>query len=303
MVIRISVRRLVQAKNQLEKIVKERTAEVVEQKHLIEEKHKEITDSINYAERIQRSFLATKDLLDNNLKDYFVFFKPKDVVSGDFYWASTIINSSGVQNFALVTADSTGHGVPGAIMSLLNITSLEKAIEHHTEPAEILNYTRKSIIDRLKKDGSAEGGKDGMDASLVCFDFLNNTLTFSAANNPVWIVRASAYSATTEKIFEIIETKPDKMPVGKHDRQDVPFTQHEVVLQKGDVVYTLTDGFPDQFGGEKGKKFMSKNLRELLASNSHLPMRQQKKLLEDTFAKWVGALEQIDDVTIIGVRI
>jgi serine phosphatase RsbU (regulator of sigma subunit)/succinate dehydrogenase flavin-adding protein (antitoxin of CptAB toxin-antitoxin module) len=294
LIIRLSIRRLVKAKNQLEKIVKERTAEVVEQKHLIEEKHKEITDSINYAERIQRSFLATKDLLDENLKDYFVFFKPKDVVSGDFYWAQKLNN----ENFVLATADSTGHGVPGAIMSLLNITSLEKAIEYHHEPADILNYTRQNIIERLKKDGSAEGGKDGMDASLIVFDFLNRKLSIAAANNPVWIVRRSENTET-----ELIEVKPEKMPVGKHDKQDVPFTQQELLLQSGDVVYTLTDGFPDQFGGEKGKKFMSKNLKELLAANSHLPMQQLKDLLLKTFNDWVGNLEQIDDVTIIGVRI
>ena len=301
LIIRLSIRRLVKAKNQLEKIVKERTAEVVEQKHLIEEKHKEITDSINYAERIQRSFLATKELLDEHLKDYFVLFKPKDVVSGDFYWASFSKASelNGQRNlFYLATADSTGHGVPGAIMSLLNITSLEKAIEQHDEPADILNYTRKNIIERLKKDGSADGGKDGMDASLIAFDFEKNTMSITAANNPVWIVR---FNSDSEK--EIIEIKPDKMPVGKHDKQDVPFAQQEILLQSGDVVYTLTDGYPDQFGGEKGKKFMSKNLRELLASNAHLPMQQQKELLMHTFSNWVGNLEQIDDVTIIGVRI
>ena len=259
------------------------------QKHLVDEKHKEITDSINYAERIQRSFLASKDLLDSNLKDYFVFFKPKDVVSGDFYWASKLNNG----NFALATADSTGHGVPGAIMSLLNITSLEKAIETSVHPSDILNSTRKTIIERLKKDGSENGGKDGMDASLIVFDFKNNKLFIAAANNPVWIVRGT----------ETIEIKADKMPVGKHDRDSVSFTQQEIDLQKGDVVYTLTDGFPDQFGGEKGKKFMSKNLRELLSINSYLPMPEQKKLLENTFSNWVGDLEQVDDVTLIGVRI
>ncbi len=297
LIIRLSIRRLVKAKTQLEKIVKERTAEVVEQKHLIEEKHKEITDSINYAERIQRSFLATKELLDENLKDYFVFFKPKDVVSGDFYWAASI-STGDDKKFILATADSTGHGVPGAIMSLLNITSLERATEQHHTPDEILNHTRKTIIERLKKDGSAEGGKDGMDCSLCVYDFSAKKLFVASANNPVWIVRTNS---NLEK--EVIEIKPDKMPVGKHDRQDVPFTQHEIDLQSGDVVYTLTDGYPDQFGGEKGKKFMSKNLRELLASNSHLPMMQQKEILNQTFHNWVGALEQIDDVTILGVRV
>jgi serine phosphatase RsbU (regulator of sigma subunit) len=263
--------------------------EVEEQKYLIEEKHKEITDSINYAERIQRSFLASKDILDANLKDYFVLFKPKDVVSGDFYWASKLENN----HFALVTADSTGHGVPGAIMSLLNITSLEKAIEHYSNPADIFNHTRKTIINRLKKDGSAEGGKDGMDASIICFDFKNNKIIIASANNPIWIVRGT----------EVLEIKPDKMPIGKHDNQDISFKQQEINIQKGDIIYTLTDGYPDQFGGEKGKKFMSKNLRELLLNNSSLSMNEQKILLESTFKNWVGDLEQVDDVTVIGVRV
>ncbi|MCC6180222.1 MAG: SpoIIE family protein phosphatase, partial [Bacteroidia bacterium] len=273
--------------------VNEATAEIKEQKHLIEEKHKEITDSINYAERIQRSFLATKEILDNNLGEYFVFFKPKDVVSGDFYWAASIVSSNAVGNFILATADSTGHGVPGAIMSLLNITSLEKAIETETEPHHILSKTRQIIIDRLKKDGSEDGGKDGMDCSLLVFNQDKTKLQVAAANNPVWIVRDT----------EVIEIKPDKMPVGKHDKQDIPFTLHEIALQKGDVVYTLTDGFPDQFGGEKGKKFMSKNLRELLAANAHLPMAEQKQLLETTFNHWKKDVEQVDDITVIGIKI
>ncbi|HEX7414619.1 MAG TPA: SpoIIE family protein phosphatase [Bacteroidia bacterium] len=261
-----------------------------QQKHIIEEKNKEIIESINYAERIQRSFIATKELLDENLNDYFVLFKPKDIVSGDFYWASKLNNG----NFALATADSTGHGVPGAIMSLLNVTSLESAIKDgFINPAEILNDTRKTIVERLKKDGSAEGGKDGMDCSLTVYDFANNKLIVASAQNPVWIVRGT----------ETIEIKPDKMPVGKHDKQANSFTQQEITLQSGDVVYTLTDGFPDQFGGDKGKKFMSKNLRELLAANAHLPMQEQKELLDLTFKNWVGNLEQVDDVTLIGVRV
>jgi serine phosphatase RsbU (regulator of sigma subunit)/Tfp pilus assembly protein PilF len=352
---------------------------IKKQKNIVEEKQKEILDSINYAERIQKSFLATKQHLDSNLNNivtssatktvtssevekstvsgldsarpdnYFVFFKPKDVVSGDFYWSSTLNNGL----FALATADSTGHGVPGAIMSLLNITSLEKAIETHNEPNEILNATRKIIIERLKKDGSEEGGKDGMDCSLCVYDFNNMQLHFAAANNPVWIVRLkkavsssvsnSVTSSEVEKLtagldsarpdnsnsththknsvtssevekstagldssrpdIEVIEIKPDKMPVGKHDKQDNPFTLQTVALQKGDLIYSLTDGFPDQFGGEKGKKFMSKNLRELLAKNSQLSMAEQKEILEKTFSDWVGMLEQVDDVTVIGVRV
>jgi len=273
----------------LEQKVIARTEEVVRQRQIVEEKHKEITDSINYAERIQRSFLATREILDENLRDYFVFFKPKDIVSGDFYFADKLNNDQ----FLLATADSTGHGVPGAIMSLLNITSLEKAVENQVQPSDILNITRKIIIDRLKNDGSAEGGKDGMDCSIICFDFKNKNITVSAANNPVWIVRG----------LETIEIKPDKMPVGKHDKQDVSFTQQKIDIQKGDVIYTLTDGFADQFGGSLGKKFMSKKLRELLSKNAQLPMNEQKIILESTFNSWVGDLEQIDDVTLIGIRV
>jgi serine phosphatase RsbU (regulator of sigma subunit) len=203
--------------------------------------------------------------------------------------------------FALVTADSTGHGVPGAIMSILNITCLEKAVleEKLIEPGEILNHARLNIIDRLKKDGSAEGGKDGMDASLVCFDLQNKKLNYAAANNPVWIVRPSTGSG----LGEILEFAPDKMPVGKHDRQHVSFTSNHVDLKTGDVVYTLTDGMPDQFGGEKGKKFMYKKLKELLISIASDPMEMQKEKLNQAFFDWKGDLEQVDDVCVIGVRV
>jgi ligand-binding sensor domain-containing protein/serine phosphatase RsbU (regulator of sigma subunit) len=282
-------RKLKTEKEILEQTVVERTAEIIQEKKIVEQHRKEIIDSITYAERIQRSFIATKEILNENLNDYFVFFKPKDIVSGDFYWASKLNNG----HFALATADSTGHGVPGAIMSLLNITSLEKAIETETQPSDILNVTRKIIIERLKKDGSAEGGKDGMDASITVYDLQNMKLIIAAANNPVWIMRGA----------EIIEIKADKMPVGKHDKDYVSFTQQEVAIQTGDVIYTLTDGFSDQFGGAKGKKFMIKNLRDLLAANHQLSMQEQRELLEKTFTNWAGNLAQVDDVTLIGVRV
>jgi len=291
---------------------------VEEAHHLLREKHKEITDSINYAERIQRSFLATTEMLDKNLKDYFVFFRPKDVVSGDFYWAGELNNG----NFTFSVADSTGHGVPGAIMSILNISSLEKSIEKETEADKILNQTRRIIIDRLKKDGSEEGGKDGMDASLLVINKERTQLSFAAANNPVFIVRSTVIASeertkqshSNEQIaslptvisndgYHLIEYKPDKMPVGKHDKDAEPFNLQIVTLQQGDIIYTLTDGFPDQFGGEKGKKYMIKNLKELLLQIAHLPMVEQKQKLAEEFDKWKGSNEQVDDVCIIGVRI
>ena len=272
-------------------IIKQQKNEVEYAKLLIEQKHKEITDSINYAERIQRSFLATKELLDENLKEYFVYFKPKDIVSGDFYWGSKLING----NFILVTADSTGHGVPGAIMSMLNISCLNEAInaDKLTQPSDILNATRKKIIEHLLNDGSADGGKDGMDCSLISFDFKNKKLIYAAANNPVWIIRNK----------EFIALEADRMPIGKHDKDSIPFTQHEVELKKGDTVYTFTDGFADQFGGPRGKKFMYKQLENLLLSISHESMEIQKQKLEAVFENWKGDLEQVDDVCVIGVRI
>jgi len=289
-ILRWNSRRLRIKAEELKIKVDEATIEIKEQKHLIEEKHKEITDSINYARRIQRSFLATEEHLNGNLAEYFIFFKPKDIVSGDFYWSATLVNDL----FALAVADSTGHGVPGAIMCLLNISSLELAVKDGlTDPAQILNYSRKEIIERLKKDGSAEGGKDGMDCSLCVYDFKNMKLHLAAANNPVWIVRGQ----------EVVEVKGDKMPVGKHDKQDISFTQRSFDIEKGDVIFTLTDGFPDQFGGQKGKKFMGKNLRELLVKNARLSMQEQREILEVTFADWKGNLTQVDDVTVIGIRI
>lgn len=290
--------RVTQKQKQIIEIKEKQTQQqnliITEQKQLVEEKHKEITDSINYAERIQRSLLASKKTLDENLKDYFILFKPKDVVSGDFYWASKINENS----FCLVTADSTGHGVPGAIMSMLNMNSLKEAITKGLNKADdILNYTRTIIINTLANDGSADGGKDGMDCSLLIFNFKELVMDCVAANNPVWIVRQNV------KGVELIEVKPQKMPVGKHDKQNIPFIKQTIQLQKGDTIYTLTDGFSDQFGGEKRKKFMTKNLKDFLVANALLPMEKQKKILEDLFEKWIGDLEQIDDVTIVGVRI
>ncbi len=284
-------KRLKEKNISLENTISLRTKTIVDQKHELEHKNKEIVDSINYAQRIQRSLLASEQLLQKNLKNYFVFFQPKDIVSGDFYWGAELPGN----RFALVTADSTGHGVPGAIMSMLNISCLNEAIEGQKlkEPAEILNFTRSKIIKHLSNDGSEAGGKDGMDCSLISFDLEHQKLTYSAANNPIWIVRNN----------EMIELKPDKMPVGKHDRDSESFKQHEFELQKNDMVYALTDGMPDQFGGPKGKKFMYKQLKELLISISTFPLDNQKQKLQSEFTEWKSEMEQVDDVLLIGVRI
>lgn len=271
------------------RLIKRQNLLIEMQKKIMQEKQKEIADSINYAERIQRSFLASGEELSESFGNYFVMFQPKDVVSGDFYWASKLSNG----NIAYCCADSTGHGVPGAIMSVLNISSLEKSIETNSTSSAILNATRKIIIERLKKDGTVEGGKDGMDCALIILNREKTKLQCAAANSPVWILRKG----------EIIEILPDKMPVGKHERDQVPFTQHEFDLEKGDLIYALTDGMPDQFGGPKGKKYKYTQLKKFISSISDLPLNEQKEKLEEEFNHWKGDLEQTDDVCIIGVKI
>ncbi|MFT4600194.1 MAG: serine phosphatase RsbU (regulator of sigma subunit) [Arenicella sp.] len=296
-IIRVSISRVKAQNEKLEQIVEERTAEIAEQnselehqKAEIQQKTNDILDSIKYAERIQRSFLASKKLLDANLNEHFVFFQPKDVVSGDFYWAANLSDG----NFAIVNADSTGHGVPGAIMSILNISSIESAVKDKlTEPADIFNDTRNTIIERLKRDGSPEGGKDGMDASLITFNADKTKMTYVAAQNPIWVIRDG----------ELTEIKAEKMPVGKHDKDNIPFKGGEYDIQKGDKIYTITDGFQDQFGGPRGKKFMIKKMREFVLSISDLPMNEQHQKIEETFTIWKDDLEQVDDVCVIGIRI
>jgi serine phosphatase RsbU (regulator of sigma subunit) len=262
-----------------------------ELKDEIEHKHQEILDSVNYAKRIQKSLLASDQFLKENLPEHFVLFKPKDIVSGDFYWANKLTNNQ----FSLLVGDSTGHGVPGAIMSILNISCLNESVNFKKLllPNEILDFTRSRIMDHMANDGSEEGGKDGMDALLCNFDFSNNLLQFAAANNPLWLIRSN----------ELIEFKPDKMPIGKAMGEIKPFSLQEIQLKKGDLIIMLTDGFADQFGGPKGKKFMYRPLKELLVSINNAPLEDVKTELNQVLSNWKGDLEQVDDILIFGVRI
>jgi serine phosphatase RsbU (regulator of sigma subunit) len=288
--VKISASRLRKQKDKLETMVMERTAEVVSQKLMLETAYGEIKDSIRYAKRIQNALLASTKLLQEHLKEYFIYYKPKDIVSGDFYWAQP----KGDWLY-MITADCTGHGVPGAFMSLLNISFLNETLNTpgFTAPDKILGEVRAQIIEALRSDGSEEGGKDGMDCVLCAFNFKTRELLFAAANNPLWICRDK----------NIIEFKPDKFPVGKHDRENEPFRLHKVDLMPGDIVYTFTDGYADQFGGISGKKFKIKQLKELLLSIAHLPMNEQKDVVSKTIRKWKKGLDQIDDILVIGVKI
>lgn len=258
------------------------------QKHLVDEKQKEILDNINYAKRIQSSIIPTDDYITKYAKENFVFYKPKDVVSGDFYWA-TDVNGK----FYLVTADCTGHGVSGSMMSMLNMSSLNEVLNHRNivNTGDVLNEVRKEIIKSLNPKGN-EGVNDGMDCVICAFDFNNKTLQYSGANNSFYIIRNN----------EIIVCKADKMPVGLGVKTD-SFNTNEIQLQSGDMVYTFTDGYADQFGGERNKKFMYKRLEELLLSISHLSMNEQKNALDKSFNSWQGTTEQTDDVLVIGVKI
>lgn len=259
--------------------------EIESQKSLIEEKQSEILDSIHYAKRIQQALLAQEHLLKEALPESFLFFKPKDIVSGDFYWSA-----ERGDYFYLAVCDSTGHGVPGAFMSLLNITFLNDAInsEGLLETDAIFNYVRQRLIHHISKDGA----RDGMDGVLLRFDRRNNSYTYSAALSKPVIVRND----------EIIELSCDKMPVGQGEGQS-PFSRFSIDHQPGDYLYLFSDGFADQFGGPNGKKFKYKPLYRTLSEGIQLSPEQQAKRLDTIFSEWKGELEQIDDVVMVGIRL
>jgi len=305
--VRLRVRNLVREKIKLENIVKERTREVVEQKDEIERQRdivtfqkKEITDSIHYAETIQRAVLPEETILNGFFTDYFLLFRPKDIVSGDFYWMS---RKDGYIVFT--AADCTGHGVPGAFMSMLGVSFLNKIVNESgvLQPDAILNSLRENIITALKQKGAFETSKDGMDIALCSLDTDKKKLLYAGANNPLYVFRK------TGSEYEHIERKGDKMPVGFHSRMD-NFTLHELELQKGDTIYLFSDGFHDQFGGPDGKKFMKTRFIRMLQENQHLDMASQKDTFNKTLDDWINypsetcsPVGQIDDVILLGARL
>lgn len=279
------------------KLIEAKEKETQMQKEIIEEKQKEILDSINYAKRIQYTLLAHDEFLKNNLKEYFAFYKPKDIVSGDFYWASKLNNK-----FYLAVCDSTGHGVPGAFMSLLNIGFLTEAINEKgiEKPNEVFDYVRLKLTNTVSKDGQ----KDGFDGVLICFEYKLNIngnieslkkITYASANNAPVLVKSC-------KVPEIFHAPYDRMPVGVGERKE-NFCLYTIDANPGDMLYFYTDGYADQFGGTKGKKFKYKQLDELLCLIHMQPMEEQKMALQLAFENWKGKMEQVDDVCVIGIRI
>jgi ligand-binding sensor domain-containing protein/serine phosphatase RsbU (regulator of sigma subunit) len=293
-------RSLKQRQVELETTVEERTAELVEekkvvvtQKEVLEEKQKEILDSIEYAKRIQATILPSVRVVKKYLEDSFILYLPKDIVAGDFYWMESPENDNTVY-FAV--CDCTGHGVPGAMVSVVCHNALNKSLKEFgaRTPAKILDKVAELVIEDFNKNADDNDEiKDGMDASICALDVENGNLQWAGANNPLWMIR---------KGQDLMETRADKQPVGRSDERH-PYTNHSFQLQKGDLIYLITDGYADQFGGEKNKKFQKANLKTLLFSIHTLPMEEQRKKLYETFMSWKGSNEQIDDVCIIGVRV
>jgi serine phosphatase RsbU (regulator of sigma subunit) len=270
---------------------KKTNLELQAQKQIIETKNKEITDSINYARRIQQAILPPTDIIYKAFKDSFVLYQPKDVVSGDFY---TFIQRD---DFILIAvADCTGHGVPGAFMSMIGNEQLSKIISEKgiTTPSDILNELHNGVRKALKQDHVAGESRDGMDIALCKINLKQNKLEYAGANRPLWIIRKNA----------LVEIKANKQPIGGLETEHrTPFTNHNVQLETDDCVYMFTDGFADQFGGDKGKKFMVKNFERQLTEINSESMEKQQAIIQEKFEAWKGNHEQVDDVLVIGIKI
>jgi serine phosphatase RsbU (regulator of sigma subunit)/tetratricopeptide (TPR) repeat protein len=266
---------------------------IQKQKHDVDEKNKSITDSINYAKRIQEAMLPEQKLRERLFPESFVLFLPKDIVSGDFFWFA-----ERDQLVYAAVVDCTGHGVPGAFMSMIGNAFLNEIVNNLAimEPAAILNELKRKVIQTLKQSELDSNSRDGMDIALICYNKETQGITFAGANNPVWVVSNIGGEAT------LVEIKGSKQPIGFH-HVTAPFDNHTINCKVGDILYLLSDGYADQFGGELGKKFKYKPLKDHLISYSAQTMSAQRKALHQTFHQWKGNLEQVDDVLIIGIKI
>ena len=290
--------------------------EIEYQKQNLEEVHLNVKDSIAYAKNIQNAMLPNINDLKHRFSDSFVFFKPKDVVSGDFYWWTEVENTT-----VITAADCTGHGVPGAFMSMLGVSFLREIVnkEYITHTGVILRKLRKEVIKALKQKTNADSltMRDGMDMALISINNDTKILQYSGANNPLYIVKNSKIETENPSVKEFTNTldsnisinkkyfyeiKPNKMPIAMYDKMD-RFSTHEVQLEKGDIVYLFSDGYVDQFGGPKGKKFKTRAFKNLLAKNCEKTMVEQREILFSTFESWRANNEQVDDLVVLGIKI
>ena len=273
------------------KIIEEQKQTVEKQKHIVEEQNKDITDSIRYAERIQSAILPPEKMWFSLLPESFVFYKPKDILSGDFYW----IEEKGDLIF-VAAADCTGHGVPGALISIVNYNLLNKAVleKDLNDPADILNYVNNQLIVALHQTYQESSVKDGMDISLCVINKKTLELKYAGANNPLYLIMNK----------ELTQLNADKFPVGAFIEEKIQtFGSQTVQLRNGDLIYLFSDGYADQFGGDNGKKFKYKQFKEILSQNQDQPMKEQLQILSNTLQNWQGKLEQVDDVLVIGIRV
>ncbi|MCB0380691.1 MAG: SpoIIE family protein phosphatase, partial [Flavobacteriales bacterium] len=307
--IKFRERQLIKEKLILEEKVIQRTEEVVQKSAEIEQKNKDIIDSITYAKRIQDSILPSDEAFVRELTDTFVLFQPKDIVSGDFYW---IFDKKDKVLFAAV--DCTGHGVPGAFMSIVGYNLLDKIVGEYgiTKPSEILNQLNKGVEETLRKDADKSAIKDGMDITLCAFDKKTKTLEYAGAYNPLYIVSTNNVQdnganlipdMSLESKLHLYEIKGDRFPIGSYADSKSSYTNHTIKLSQGDTVYLFSDGYADQFGGPNGKKFRYKQFKQLFLEINAKSMDEQKQLLELTMSEWKGSMEQIDDVIVIGSRL
>ncbi len=260
----------------------------------IEQQKKEMTDSILYAKHIQTALLPEISVINEILNDYFVLFQPRDIVSGDFYWVTAKAGKT-----IAVVADCTGHGVPGAFMSILGISYLNEIVQDENAHADtILHQLREQVIKALKQTGKDLTNQDGMDMAICIIDWENARMEYAGANIPLFLVRD-----TSDRQNELTEVRSDRMPIGIYMTIPKPFTRHTIPIVPGDVLYMFTDGYCDQFGGGELKKFKKKNLKKLLMEIHMHSMTEQKEMLEHTINTWRGDLPQIDDILVLGIRI
>ena len=264
-------------------------AKISEQKDKIEKQQKELSESLHYASSIQSALLPDRRYFNKLFPEGFILFNPRDIVSGDFYWYARQGS-----RIAITAADCTGHGVPGAFMSMLGISFLNEIVGVCIPKANvILNRLRENVMKALHQTGEKTENKDGLDIALCIIDQERMTMEFSGAFNPLYLIRKGV----------LHETRGDKMPIGINAVKEKTFTNHEFRLQKGDQVYLFSDGYADQFGGPEDKKFKYCNLKKLLVKNCHKQMEAQKRALEASFVRWKSDNEQVDDVLIIGLKV
>jgi len=292
-------RRYIFIKNTNVKIRTQRD-EIEEQRDLLEthrdllvHQKNEIIESINYAQRIQSAMLPPESYFSELLNEHFILYKPRDIVSGDFYWIKQV-----KQYIVLVVADCTGHGVPGAFMSMLGMSNLNEIVQRRgiTQAKDVLNELRIQIKHALRQEGKRDESKDGIDMAICVLDRENRQMQYAGANIPLYLIR------NVEDRPELMEIKPDRMPLAYYQSEDTSFTNHDVRLEKGDTFYMFSDGFVDQIGGKQKKKFLSKNFKSLLVEIHDRPLHDQREILELTISDWMGETSQIDDLLVIGVR-